>query len=465
MDNMQREKFSSRLGFLLISAGCAIGLGNVWRFPFITGKYGGAAFVILYLIFLVLLGLPIMVMEFAVGRASQKSVATSFDTLEPKGTKWHLHKYTSIAGNYLLMMFYTTIAGWMLLYCWKMISGEFSSGMNSEQVKAVFQNMQADPLMMTIAMVIVVVGCLAICSFGLKNGVEKITKVMMLCLLAIMAVLAVHSLTLSGAGEGLKFYLFPDFGKLSEAGIFNAIFDAMGQAFFTLSIGMGSIAIFGSYIGKDHALTGEAVRVTMLDTGVALMAGLIIFPACFTFGVNPDSGPNLIFVTLPNVFVNIPGGRIWGTLFFIFMLFAALSTVIAVFENIISCWMDLKGWSRRKTVLINLVLLLVLSLPCVLGFNLLSGVQPLGEGSTILDLEDFIVSNNVLPLGSLVYLMFCTRRYGWGWNSFRKEANTGKGLQFPNWSRIYVSYILPIIVLVVFIQGYIAKFFPQLFGG
>lgn len=456
---MQREKFSSRLGFLLISAGCAIGLGNVWRFPYITGKHGGAAFVLLYLLFLALLGLPIMVMEFAVGRASQKSVAQSFDVLEPKGSKWHLHKYTSIAGNYLLMMFYTTIAGWMLLYCGKMASGEFS-GMDAVKVKGVFDNLMANPLVMTAAMAVIVAGCMAICSFGLQKGVEKITKVMMLCLLLIMAVLAVHSFTLPGAQKGLSFYLLPDFSKLDRT----ALFDAMGQAFFTLSIGMGSIAIFGSYIGKEHALTGEALRVTLLDTGVALMAGLIIFPACFTFDVPLDSGPNLIFVTLPNVFAAIPGGRIWGSLFFIFLLFAALSTVIAVFENLISCWMDLKGWSRRKTVLINLALILVLSLPCVLGFNLLSGFQPLGAGSTILDLEDFLVSNNILPLGSLVYLLFCTSRYGWGWNNFRSEANTGRGLRFPGWARVYVSYILPLIVLFVFIQGYIEKFWPGLWG-
>lgn len=461
---MQREKFSSRLGFLLISAGCAIGLGNVWRFPFITGKYGGAAFVLLYLVFLALLGLPIMVMEFSVGRASQKSVAQSFDALEPKNSKWHLHKYSSLAGNYLLMMFYTTIAGWMLIYCYKMLTGTFT-GLSAEQVTTVFTDLTADPLLMGIAMSIVTVGCFAVCSFGLQKGVERITKIMMLCLLAIMVVLAVHSLTLSGAKEGVKFYLFPDFSKLSGRNFMDAVFDAMGQAFFTLSIGMGSIAIFGSYIDKKRTLTGEALRVTLLDTGVALMAGLIIFPACFTFGVKPDSGPNLIFITLPNVFISIPGGRIWGTLFFIFLLFAALSTVIAVFENILAWWMDGKGWSRKKAVLVNCVLILLLSLPCVLGFNILSGVQPLGEGSTIMDLEDFIVSNNILPLGSLVYLLFCTSKRGWGWKNFTNEANTGSGIRFPKWVRIYVSYILPLIVLAIFIQGYIAKFFPNLFGG
>lgn len=455
---MQREKFSSRLGFLLISAGCAIGLGNVWRFPFITGKYGGAAFVLLYLLFLALLGLPIMVMEFAVGRASQKSSALSFDTLEPAGTKWHFHKYTSLAGNYLLMMFYTTVAGWMLIYCYKMLSGAFT-GLTPTEVSTVFTDLTANPLLMGIAMVIITIGCFTICSAGLQNGVEKITKWMMLCLLCIMVVLAVHSLTLSGAKEGLRFYLYPDFSKLEGKHFLNAVFDAMGQAFFTLSIGMGSIAIFGSYIDKKRTLTGEALRVTLLDTGVALIAGLIIFPACFTYGVSPDSGPNLIFVTLPNVFVSIPGGRIWGSLFFIFLLFAALSTVIAVFENILAWWMDLKGWSRKKAVLVNCLLILVLSLPCVLGFNLLSGIQPLGAGSTIMDLEDFLVSNNILPLGSLVYLLFCTRKYGWGWKHFCAEANSGAGLRFPNWARIYVSYILPLIVLAIFVQGYISKFF------
>lgn len=455
---MQREKFSSRLGFLLISAGCAIGLGNVWRFPFITGKYGGAAFVLLYLVFLVLLGLPIMVMEFAVGRASNKSAALSFDTLEKQGTKWHWHKYSSLAGNYLLMMFYTTIAGWMLIYCVKMLSGTFT-GLTAAEVSKVFADMTASPGLMGFAMAAITVCCFLICSAGLQNGVEKITKWMMLCLLAIMLVLAVHALTLSGAKEGLRFYLFPDFEKLKGINLMNAIFDAMGQAFFTLSIGMGSIAIFGSYIDKKHSLTGEAVRVTMLDTGVALMAGLIIFPACFTYGVSPDSGPNLIFVTLPNVFISIPGGRIWGSLFFIFLLFAALSTVIAVFENILAWWMDLKGWSRKKAVLVNLPLMLLLSLPCVLGFNILSGFEPLGAGSNIMDLEDFLVSNNILPLGSLVYLLFCTRKCGWGWKNFCAEANTGSGLKFPKWARIYVSYILPLIVLLIFVQGYVSKFF------
>lgn len=455
---MQREKFSSRLGFLLISAGCAIGLGNVWRFPYITGKYGGAAFVILYLAFLVLMGLPIMTMELAVGRASQKSIATSFDALEPKGSKFHLYKYPAIAGNYLLMMFYTSVAGWMLIYCKKLVNGEFT-GATPEAVDLAFGSMMADPVMMLIAVGIVVVGCFAVCAMGLEKGVEKVTKFMMICLFAIMIILVGNSLLMDGAGEGLKFYLYPDFGKLMEAGLFNAIFDAMGQAFFTLSIGMGSIAIFGSYIDKKHSLTGEAIRITCLDTSVAFMAGLIIFPACFTYNVSPESGPNLIFVALPNIFATMPGGRIWGSLFFIFLLFAALSTVIAVFENIVSFWIDLKGWSRKKTVIINGIALLILSLPCVLGFNVWSFIQPLGAGSTIMDLEDFIISNNILPLGSLVYLIFCTYRFGWGWDKFISEANMGDGIKFPKKIRIYVAYVLPLIILFIFVQGYIAKFF------
>ncbi len=454
---MQREKFSSRLGFLLISAGCAIGLGNVWRFPYITGKYGGAAFVLLYLAFLVLMGLPIMVMELAVGRGSQKSMAMSFDALETKGAKFHWYKYIAGAGNYLLMMFYTSVAGWMVIYCKKMICGEFV-GATSESISAAFGGMMSDPVLITAAMVIVVVSCFAVCAGGLEKGVEKITKWMMLALLAIMIVLVMHSLLMPGAAEGLKFYLYPDFGKLAEAGIFNAIFDAMGQAFFTLSIGMGSIAIFGSYIDKKHSLTGEALRITLLDTSVAFMAGLIIFPACFTYNVNPEAGPKLIFEALPNVFAAMPGGRIWGTLFFIFLLFAALSTVIAVFENIISFWMDLKGWSRKKTVWVNGVAILILSLPCVLGFNVLSFIQPLGAGSTIMDLEDFIISNNILPLGSLVYLVFCMYKCGWGWENFIEEANAGQGLKFPKAIRIYAKYILPLIILFIFVQGYIAKF-------
>lgn len=455
---MEREKFSSRLGFILISAGCAIGLGNVWRFPYITGKYGGAAFVLVYLFFLLILGLPIVVMEFAVGRGSQKSAALSFDVLEPKGTKWHLYKFGAIAGNYLLMMFYTTIGGWMILYFFKMAAGQFD-GMNSEQVAGAFGDLMGQPVLMTVCMIAVVIVCFGICAKGLKNGVEKITKVMMVSLLALMIILAVRSILLEGSSTGLKFYLYPDFNKLIESGISESIFAAMGQAFFTLSLGIGALAIFGSYIGKDRSLTGEAISVTILDTFVALMAGLIIFPACFAYNIKPDSGPSLIFITLPNVFNEMSGGRIWGSLFFLFMSFAAISTIIAVFENIISFAMDLTGCSRGKAVAVNLVVIIILSMPCVLGFNLLSGFTPFGPGTNVLDLEDFIVSNNLLPLGSLVYLLFCTSRYGWGFKKFTAEANAGKGMKFPVWARVYVTWILPIIVLAIFIQGYVVKFF------
>lgn len=454
---MKREKFGSRLGFILISAGCAIGLGNVWRFPYITGQYGGAAFVLIYLFFLVILGLPIMVMEFAVGRASQVSAALSFDRLEPKGTKWHWYKYGAMAGNYLLMMFYTTIGGWMMLYFVKMAAGKFD-GLDAEEIADEFSSLTAQPVLMAVCMVIVVALCFGICSKGLQKGVEKITKIMMIILLMLMVVLAIRSATLEGAGEGLRFYLYPDFSKVKEAGIMDVVFAAMGQAFFTLSLGIGAIAIFGSYIDKKRTLTGEAVCVTVLDTCVALVSGLIIFPACFAFGVNPGSGPSLIFITLPNIFNSMGGGRIWGTLFFLCMFFAAASTIIAVFENIISFAMDLTGCSRKKSVLINLAAVIVLSLPCILGFNVWSGFSPLGAGKNVLDLEDFLVSNNLLPLGSLIYLLFCTSKIGWGWKNFCKEANAGAGIQFPKWTRVYVSYVLPLIVLFIFIQGYWSMF-------
>lgn len=453
---MKRERFGSRLGFILISAGCAIGLGNVWRFPYITGQYGGAAFVLIYLFFLLILGLPIMVMEFSVGRASQSSVALSFDKLEPKGTKWHWYKYFGMAGNYLLMMFYTTIGGWMILYFYKMATGQFE-GMDVSGIETAFTEMTQRPGLMFGLMVAVVAICFAICSRGLQKGVEKITKVMMLLLLGLMFVLAIRSVTLDGAMEGLRFYLLPDFNKLWEAGIFEVVYAAMGQSFFTLSLGIGAIAIFGSYIDKKRSLTGEAICVTVLDTCVALIAGLIIFPACFAFGVNPGQGPSLIFVTLPNIFNAMAGGRIWGSLFFVCMFFAAASTIIAVFENIITFAMELTGCSRKKSVIINLIAIIVLSVPCILGFNLLSGVQLL-PGKNIMDIEDFLVSNNLLPLGSLVYLAFCTSKFGWGWKNFTDEANTGLGIKFPAWARIYVTFILPLIVLFIFVQGYITLF-------
>ena len=454
---MEREKFSSRLGFILISAGCAIGLGNVWRFPYIVGEYGGAAFVLVYLVFLLILGLPIVIMEFAVGRASRKSAAVSFDVLEPKGSRWHLTKYPAMAGNYILMMFYTTVGGWMLLYFFKMLMGDFT-GLEAEAVAGEFNTMLGNPVLMGSFMVVVVLLCFGVCAMGLQQGVERITKVMMVCLLGLMVVLAVHSMILPGGGPGLEFYLKPDFGKMKEAGLGDAVFAALGQSFFTLSIGIGALAIFGSYIGKERSLTGEAVSVALLDTMVAFMAGLIIFPACFAYQIESTAGPSLIFITLPNVFNHMAGGRIWGTMFFLFMSFAAFSTIIAVFQNIISFATDLTGCSVRKAVAWNIVAIIILSVPCVLGFNLWSGFAPLGEGSTVLDLEDFILSNNLLPIGSMLYLLFCTSRYGWGFKNFMAEANEGEGIHFSAWARIYVSYILPLIVLGIFIQGYASKF-------
>ena len=456
----KRERFSSRLGFILISAGCAIGLGNVWRFPYITGQYGGAAFVLIYLVFLVILGLPIMIMEFSVGRASQKSAARSFHVLEPKGTKWHWQSWACMAGNYLLMMFYTTIGGWMLAYVFKMLSGEFE-GLDAAGVEGVFNGMLGQPGYMTVWMVVVVLSSFFICSFGLQKGVERITKAMMSCLFLILILLCIRSVTLPGAIEGIKFYLIPDFGKMVENGIGEAVFAAMGQSFFTLSLGIGAMAIFGSYISKDRSLTGESVSICVLDTSVALLSGLIIFPSCFAFGVDPGEGPGLVFITLPNVFNRMAGGRIFGALFFVFMFFAAFSTIVAVFENIISFSLDLFGITRKKAVLINIAAILLLSMPCVLGFNLWSSFAPLGPGTTVQDLEDFIVSNNLLPLGSLVYLLFCTSRYGWGWKNFIAEADAGQGLKFPKWSRIYVTYILPLIILFIFVMGYYQKFFQK----
>lgn len=454
---MEREKFSSRLGFILISAGCAIGLGNVWRFPYIVGKYGGAAFVMIYLLFLVVLGLPIVVMEFAVGRASQKSAALSFEVLEPKGSKWHFAKYIAIAGNYLLMMFYTTVAGWMILYFVKMAMGDFT-GLTATEVGTEFGNMLANPILMMAMMILVVLSGFYVCGMGLQNGVEKITKWMMVCLLLLMVVLAGNSILIEGGNVGLAFYLKPDFSKLKEAGIGEAIFAALGQSFFTLSIGIGCLAIFGSYIGKEKRLTGEAVSVLCLDTLVAFMAGLIIFPACFAYGIEPDAGPSLVFITLPNVFNHMTGGRLWGSFFFLFMSFAAMSTVIAVFQNIISFATDLTRCKVKTAVVVNMVVVTLLSVPCVLGFNVWSGFMPLGEGTNVLDLEDFLVSNNLLSIGSIWYLLFCTSRYGWGFDKFLQEANEGTGIKFPRQVKWYVSLVLPIVILIIFLQGYWAKF-------
>lgn len=455
---MEREKLGSRLGFILISAGCAIGLGNVWRFPYIVGEYGGAAFIVMYLLFLVIFGLPIMTMEFAVGRASKKSIGASFRALEPKGAKWHWFGWLGMAGNYLLMMFYTTVTGWMFAYFVKMLRGDFV-GQTPNQVSAQFGEMTGNPWLLVGYMALATVLGFLICSIGLQKGVEKVTKVMMILLLAIISVLAVRAVTLDGAGEGLKYYLVPDFGKMFESGFGTVAFAALGQAFFTLSIGMGSMAIFGSYISRDRRLLGESVIIAGLDTFVAFTAGLIVIPACFAFDQDPAGGPGLVFQTLPNIFNQMVGGRIWGVLFFLFMIFAAMSTVVAVFENIVSFGVDLAGWSRRKSSFINLAAMLVLALPCALGFNVLSGVQPFGEGSVLMDLEDFIISNNILPLGSLIYVLFCTSKRGWGSEKFLEEANAGRGLKFPKWLVPYTKYVLPVILLALWVWGYVDKFF------
>lgn len=449
---MQREKLGSRLGFLLLSAGSAIGIGNVWKFPYMAGSHGGAIFVLIYLFFLVVMGLPVMTMEFSLGRASRKSPAKLYDELAPKGTKWHIHGKAAVIGNYLLMMFYTTVSGWMLKYFVDMATGKFEN-LSKNGIDAHYNSMLANPLSLTIYMGIVVLIGTIVCSFSLQGGLERITKYMMIALLAIMVVLAVNSMFMDGGAKGLEFYLVPDLQKVKEIGIGQVIVGAMNQAFFTLSLGIGAMVVFGSYIGKERALLGESMNVALLDTIVAVCSGLIIFPACSAYGVEVDSGPSLIFKTLPNIFNNIPLGRLWGALFFVFMSFAALSTIFATFENIMSCTSDIFGWTRKKSAIINGVLLFVLSMPCVLGFNILSGVTPFGKGSNIMDLEDFLVSNILLPLGSLTFVLFCTRKKGWGWNNFITEANTGKGLKLRNGMRFYISYILPVIILVLFLFG------------
>lgn len=449
---MQRERLGSRLGFILISAGCAIGIGNVWKFPYMAGQYGGGIFVLIYLFFLLIMGIPVMTIEFSLGRASQKSPARLYQELEPEGSKWHLHGYAAVIGNYLLMMFYTAVCGWMIQYFVSTASGKFD-GLDSAGVEAAFENMLSNAGTMAIYTAIVIIIGFFICSFRLQSGLERVTKVMMLALLGIMVVLAVNSIFMEGGSQGLKFYLKPDLNKMKEIGIGNVIVGAMNQAFFTLSLGIGAMAIFGSYINKERALFGESINVAVLDTFVAICSGLIIFPACSAYGVEVNSGPSLIFITLPNIFNNIPLGRFWGSLFFVFLTFAAFSTVLAVFEGIIACTMDLFKWDRKKSCLINCIAMLVLSLPCVLGFNVLSGVQPFGEGSTIMDLEDFIVSNVLLPLGSLCFVLFCVTRYGWGWKKFKEEANTGKGLKIADWMRGYMTFVLPVIIFILFVVG------------
>ena len=454
---MERESLKSRLGFILLSAGCAIGIGNVWRFPYIVGNYGGGIFVLFYLSFLALIGIPVLTIEFSIGRASQKSTAKAYQELEPRGTKWHLHSNFAIAGNYILLMFYTTVAGWMLYYFYKFAVGGFV-GLDTANVKNTFNNLLASPATMTFWMLVVVVLGFGVCSLGLQKGVEKITKVMMTALLGLIIILAIHAVRLDGGIDGVKFYLLPNFEKIQEVGFFKLITTAMNQAFFTLSIGMGSMMIFGSYIDKSRTLLGESINIALLDTFVAIIAGLIIFPSCFAFNVEPDSGPSLIFITLPNVFTSMKGGRIWGSLFFLFMTFAAFSTVIALFENILTCCVEKFNITRKKAVLINIVIISVLSLPCVFGFNILSSLHPLGGESTILDFEDFLVSNLILPAGSLMYLFFCISKRGWGFDNYLKEANTGVGPKIPRWIKPYYKYVMPIIMFILLVQGIVNTF-------
>ncbi|MCI8718864.1 MAG: sodium-dependent transporter [Lachnospiraceae bacterium] len=449
---MKRENFKSRLGFILISAGCAIGIGNVWKFPYVTGQNGGGIFVLFYLVFLIALGVPVMTMEFAVGRASRKSVIECYQTLEKPGSKWHLHGYVAMIGNYMLMMFYTTVAGWMLSYFYRFVKNDFA-GVTPEETAGKFSHMLEDPAGMTFWMVVIVIGGFLICSFGLQGGVEKISKPMMIGLLALIVILAVNSVMLEGGAEGLKFYLIPDWKKVEEVGLFNVIIAALNQSFFTLSLGIGAMEIFGSYMSRDRTLLGESLRISILDTFVAIVSGLIIFPACFAYGVDPKAGPELIFITLPNVFSAMPGGRFWGSLFFLFMTFASFSTIIAVFENIIACCMDKWKLSRKKASLINGIILLAASMPCVLGYNVWSSFQPRGEGSTVLDLEDFIVSNLLLPIGSLIFLLFCVTKWGWGFDKYLEEANSGEGIKFPRILKGYVTYVIPCIIIVILILG------------
>ncbi len=449
---MNRESFKSRLGFLLVSAGCAIGIGNVWRFPYVAGENGGGLFVLLYLVFLILMGLPVLTMELAVGRASRRSAVQAYQTLEKTGSRWHIHGWFAILGCYLLMMYYTTVSGWMISYCVKFVTGTFRSGMSTADTSAVFSSLLSSPLQMGFFMILTVVAGFLICSKGLQDGLEKLSKIMMIALLFLIIILAAHSLTLSGASEGLSFYLIPRFSTVQNVGLGNVISAAMNQAFFTLSLGVAAMEIFGSYMSKDNTLAGEGIRICALDTFVAIMAGLIIFPACFSYGVEVNAGPQLIFITLPNVFVNMSGGRIWGSLFFLFMTFASFSTVIAVFENIMSFCMDMFGISRRKAALINCIIILIASLPCVLGYNLWSDLRLIG-GRDVLDSEDFLVSNLLLPLGSLVYLLFCVTRWGWGFDNYLEEANTGKGIKLGRFLKPYFQFILPVLILIILIQG------------
>ena len=449
---MKRESFASRIGFLLVSAGCAIGIGNVWRFPTVTGQYGGGVFVLFYLLFLVLMGAPVLTMELAVGRAGHGSAGTAYRALEPKGSKWHLHGWACLIGCCVLMMYYTTVSGWMLAYFFRFAKGTFT-GLAADAVSGVYADLLADPFEQIVWMAITVLLGFFVCSRGLQNGIERIGKWMMGALFVLILVLAVHSFVLPGAGEGLAFYLLPDWNRAAEMGIGNVIVAAMNQAFFTLSLGVGAMEIFGSYMSRDYTLAGESLRICALDTCVAICSGLIIFPACFSYGVGPDAGPKLIFITLPNVFANMTGGRLWGTLFFVFMTFASFSTIIAVFQNILACLQESFGWSLKRACAVGTVFILLASVPCILGFNLWSGVQPMGPGSTVLDAEDFLVSNLLLPIGSLIYLLFCVTRWGWGFDNYLTEANTGKGLRLPRWFKPYFSVVLPLLIVFILVQG------------
>ena len=448
---MKRENFQSRLGFLLVSAGCAIGIGNVWRFPYVAGQNGGGLFVLFYLLFLLTMGVPVLTMELAVGRASRKSAVQGYQALEKPGSKWHIHGWFCVAGCYLLMMYYTTVAGWMLDYFVRFLTGSFT-GLDAAAISGAFGQMLQSPAEMTLFMALVVVLGFAVVSFGLQKGLERISKLMMTALLLLILMLAVNSCLLPGAGEGLSFYLLPSLSRAMEQGLFSVITAAMNQAFFTLSLGIAAMEIFGSYMTRENTLTGEAVRICLLDTFVALMSGLIIFPASFSFGVQPDAGPSLIFVTLPNVFAGMRGGRFWGTLFFLFMTFASFTTVISVFENLIANCIDMFGFSRKKAVVANCVFLLLASMPCLLGYNVLSGVHLIG-GRDVLDTEDFLVSNLLLPLGSLVYLLFCTTRWGWGFDNYLAEANAGEGLKLSAKLKPFFQFVLPALILLIFISG------------
>lgn len=452
---MERESFKSRLGFILVSAGCAIGIGNVWRFPYVTGQNGGGIFVLLYLLFLVIMGIPVLTMELAIGRASKKSAVLAYKKLEKPKSKWHIHGWFCILGCYLLMMYYTPVSGWMLSYFFKFATGTFESGMTAEQVGNVFSNLMSNPVEMIIWMAVMAITGFFVCSKGIQNGIEKVSKVMMILLLALIIILAINSLTLSGAAEGIKFYLVPDLEKVQSIGIGHIITSAMSQAFFTLSLGIASMEILGSYMTREKTLPSESIKICILDTFVAITAGLIIFPACFSYGVEPNQGPALIFVTLPNVFVNMTGGRIWGTLFFMFMTFACFSTVIAVFENLISFCIDMFNMSRTKSVIINAIIMLIGCLPCIFGFNLLSGFNILGKG--VLDIEDFAVSNILLPVGAFLYSLFCSTKFGWGFDGYLNECNQGEGIKFPRFFKPYIKYVLPVLVLIVFISGFIPQ--------